>query len=339
MGSKTDRKSHFAVASIDVAGGRLLSKPEFQGLAEVPPEIEWFANLNNQNTQRAYRNDVGAFMRFVGIKLPEEFRAVTRAHVIAWRKTLEDRNLAPATIRRKLSALSDLYNYLCDSNAVLSNPVNGVERPIQGANEGKTPALSDEQATAILNAPSPRSLKGRRDRAILAVFLFHAIRRAELCDLRVKDYAERRGVKHLCVHGKGGKIRYIPVHPRTTQLIEEYLDAAGHRDDSAGSLFRSVAPNQKICAKRLSAGSVYRNVVMHYCKRLGIAMEGLGPHALRATSATSALLNGADIAEVQEWLGHSCIATTRLYDRRKMRAEDSPTFKVRYSGPRGPSDT
>ena len=69
---------------------------------------------------------------------------------------------------------------------------------------------------------------------------------------------------------------------------------------------------------------------MHYCKRLGIAAKGLGPHALRATSATSALLNGSDIAEVQEWLGHANIATTRLYDRRQSRPEESPTFKVEY---------
>jgi len=71
-------------------------------------------------------------------------------------------------------------------------------------------------------------------------------------------------------------------------------------------------------------------VVMHYCRRLGISMELLGPHALRATSATNALSHGSDIAEVQEWLGHSSIATTRLYDKRKMRPEDSPTFRVKY---------
>jgi len=243
---------------------------------------------------------------------------------------LEHRKLAPATVRRKLSALADLYNYLCDRNAVPHNPVNGVERPKEGANEGKTPALSDAQASALLDAPPLNTLKGKRDRAILAVFLFHAVRRAELCSLRIKDYSERRGVKHLCIHGKGSKIRYIPVHPRAVQLLEEYFDDAGHRGDTGGALFRSVAANRRDQTKRLSAGSVYRNVVMHYCKRLGIAAEGLGPHALRATSATNALSNGSDIAEVQEWLGHSSISTTRLYDKRKMKPEDSPTFKVKY---------
>ena len=59
-------------------------------------------------------------------------------------------------------------------------------------------------------------------------------------------------------------------------------------------------------------------------------IEGLCTHALRATAATNALDNDADIAKVQEWLGHSNISTTRLYDRRKTRPEESPTFKVTY---------
>jgi integrase/recombinase XerD len=56
----------------------------------------------------------------------------------------------------------------------------------------------------------------------------------------------------------------------------------------------------------------------------------LFPHALRATAATNALDHDADIAKVREWLGHANIATTRIYDRRKMKPEDSPTFKVAY---------
>jgi integrase len=64
---------------------------------------------------------------------------------------------------------------------------------------------------------------------------------------------------------------------------------------------------------------------------VGLKVEdGFGVHSLRATAATNALDHEADIAKVQEWLGHANIATTRLYDRRKTRHEDSPTFKVEY---------
>ncbi|ARV20633.1 Tyrosine recombinase XerD [Curvibacter sp. AEP1-3] len=74
---------------------------------------------------------------------------------------------------------------------------------------------------------------------------------------------------------------------------------------------------------------VYK-LLREYAALAKIDIEGLGPHSLRATAATNALDHEADIAKVQEWLGHANIATTRIYDRRRMRPEDSPTFKVSY---------
>ena len=188
--------------------GQFLTRAEFHRLSDIPPETEWFANLDNENTRRAYRQDVGDFIRFAAIERPEELRRVTRAHVLQWRKSLEDRSLSAGSIRRKLSALSALFDHLCERNAIQHNPVQGVKRPNEGANEGKTPAISDTQARQLLGAPRADTLKGKRDRAILAVLLFHALRRAEVSALRVEDYAPRRGIMTLCVHGKGGKIRY-----------------------------------------------------------------------------------------------------------------------------------
>src|SRR5262249_58515771 len=92
----------------------MLTPGQFEGLAEVPPEIEWFANLTNANTRRAYEQDITDFMAFAGLRRPEQFRGVTRAHVIAWRDQLVAQELANETIRRKLAALSSLYAYLCD---------------------------------------------------------------------------------------------------------------------------------------------------------------------------------------------------------------------------------
>jgi integrase-like protein/integrase family protein with SAM-like domain len=200
-----------------VRGGdrRGLTAAEFQGLSVVPAEAEWFANIDNPRTRRAYRIDIHEFMEFVGIKTPEAFRTLTRAHVLAWRKDLEGRELGGATIRRKLAALSSLFEHLCDANAVTHNPVKGVKRPKVESYEGKTPALGDGQARALLDAPGSETLKGRRDRAILSVLLYHGLRREELCTLKVRDIHPRRGVLHLRVHGKGGKVRYLPLHPGT----------------------------------------------------------------------------------------------------------------------------
>lgn len=309
-----------------------LTQAEFSRLADVPPEAQWFANLDNAQTRRAYQNDIDAFMRFTGIVQPEEFRAVTRAHILAWRAALESQSLAGATIRRKLAALASLYDYLCESNAVTHNPVKGVKRPRVETNEGKTPALGDAQARLLLDAPPADTLKGKRDRAILSVLLYHALRREELSKLLVKDFnQDRRGVQHLRVQGKGGKLRYIPTHPNSLRLISEYLAAAGHDQDLDGPLFRPMI-NQLAghTATALTPGGVYSAVVVRYMKQVGITGENMGPHALRATAATSALEHNADIAKVQEWLGHASISTTRVYDRRGSKPEDSPTFRVVY---------
>ena len=309
----------------------ILTRKEYQELADVPPEVEWFANIDNARTRRAYQIDLREFMLFVGIRHPAEFRTVTRAHVIAWRKHLESRSLGGATIRRKLAALSSLFEYLCDHNAITHNPVKGVKRPKVESYEGKTPALGDHQARELLDAPNPETVKGKRDRALLSTFLYHGLRREELCNLKVRDITQRRGVAHLRVHGKGNKLRYIPLHPGTAELTTEYLELAGHGADPLAPLFRPVRNNiNGKLDEPMSTDGVYK-VVRYYARKVGVGdIERLGAHALRATAATNALDHEADIAKVQEWLGHANIATTRLYDRRKHRPEDSPTFKVAY---------
>ena len=317
-----------ADALVPFSADRRLTAAGFRGLADVPPEIEWFANLGNKATRRAYENALQDFIRFTGIARPDEFRSVTRAHVIAWRDELVTRALSGMTVRHRLAALSSLFEYLCEKNAVTHNPVKGVKRPPVESYEGKTSALGDHQARALLDAPDSASLKGKRDRAMLATLLYHALRRDELCRLKVKDFKhERRGVPHLKVSGKGGKTRYVPLHPAVSGLIGDYLEGAGHGTEDGGALFR---PLHHSCAEganqAITPDGLYK-IVRGYSGALGFE---IGAHALRATAATNALDHQADIAKVQEWLGHANIATTRIYDHRKTRPEDSPTFKVAY---------
>jgi len=306
---------------------RPLTAPEFHQLAQVPPAAEWFANIDNANTRRAYRNDLKEFMAFVGITSPDELRLVARAHVLAWRKDLELRKLAGSTLRRKLAALSSLFEYLSDANAVTHNPVKGVRRPKVESYEGKTPALGDAQARHLLKLPAGDDLKAVRDRALLSLLLYHGLRREELSQLTVHDVHLRRGVPHLRVHGKGSKVRHIPLHLGTQELLTDYLEASGHALEKSGALFRPIRNNRTGELDRTLSGDGIYKLVRSYAKKLGVA---IGAHALRATAATNALEHEADIAKVQEWLGHANIATTRLYDRRKSRPEDSPTFKVSY---------
>lgn len=335
MNLQTDSHEEDKALPLVAVGGRELADPSFYRLADVPPELEWFANIANAHTRRAYRNDVAGFMTFFGMKDHEQFRTVTRAHLLAWRGDLEGRGHSGATIRRKLAALASLFDHLCESNAVTHNPVRGVKRPKAETAEGKTPALADGQARRLLEAPPADSLKGKRDRAILAVLLYHGLRREELCKLKVRDLQSRQGITHLRVHGKGGKLRFVPAHPAALARINDYLEAAGHGGEAAGALFRPMK-NPRGQGNRLdvaiSPGKVDACVVRFYCRQLGIGENGagFGPHAMRATAATHALDHGADITKVQEWLGHADISTTRGYDRRRTRPEDSPTFRMAY---------
>jgi integrase len=175
-------------------------------------------------------------------------------------------------------------------------------------------------------------VKAKRDRAILSTLLYHALRREELCKLKVSDFKHaRRGVPHLKIEGKGEKTRYVPIHAATNALIHDYLEAAGHSADDHGALFRPVKNNRgktRTLATALTPDAIYK-LVIAYSSQLGLD-KPIGAHALRATAATNALDHQSDIAKVQEWLGHANIATTRIYDHRKSRPEDSPTFKVAY---------
>src|SRR5215813_3300149 len=137
---------------------RALTPAEFYRLAEVPPEQEWFGNLRNRHTRKAYANDIKEFMTFAGLREAQALRTVTRAHVIAWRDRLEKQQCAGATLRRKLAALSSLFKYLCEQNAVFSNPVDGVARPKANNYRGKSPVISDAQVVALLAAPSTKTL-------------------------------------------------------------------------------------------------------------------------------------------------------------------------------------
>jgi integrase/recombinase XerD len=138
--------------------GQWLTTDQYKALADVPPEVEWLANITNAKTRRFYKNDVSEFL---SLHRSERFalRTVARSHVIAWRKDMERAVLA-GYIRRKLSALSSLFDYLCERNAVLGNPVDGVKRPASNNNEGSTPALGDAQARRLLGCPCPGHAQG-----------------------------------------------------------------------------------------------------------------------------------------------------------------------------------
>ena len=104
---------------------------------------------------------------------------------------------------------------------------------------------------------------------------------------------------------------------------------AGHGKEADAPLFQPLRGRGAGSGKAITGDGVYK-CVRDYARRAGIAVDGLGVHGLRATAATNALEHQAEITKVQFWLGHTNISTTRLYDRRQQRPEESPTYKVQY---------
>lgn len=209
-----------------------------------------------------------------------------------------------------------------------SNLVHGVKRPKIETNEGKTPALGAHQAKALLKATDPGTLKGPRDRAILAVLPYHGLRRDEAAQLMADDIQKRRGIRYLQIHGKGGKLRYVPLHPVAAERIHAYLEASSHHlTQTPAPLFKPLRGPQT--GVGITANGIY-TLVGRYAKLTGIELARLGVHSLRATATTNVLEHEADITKVQAWLGHTHINTTRIYDRRQQQPENSPIFKVRY---------
>jgi site-specific recombinase XerD len=181
------------------------------------------------------------------------------------------------------------------------------------SHEGKTPALGDHQAKALLKVPHETTLKGLRERAVLAVLLYRGLRREEAALLQVSDTQDRRGIQHLKVFGTGGKVLSLPLHPVAAGRIHQYLESSWHHlADRKVPLF--IPLRGKLTGAGIMANGIYK-VVAAYAKKAGIEVDGQGVHGLRATAATNALEHEADIAKVQAWLDHANISTTKIYDR------------------------
>ena len=304
-------------------------------LAAMPPGEEWFAGIESGHNRRGYLRDVGEFMDHAGLAEPERLRDAAPEQVEAWREALLARGLRPATVRRKLSALSSLFDDLLARGAAAANPVRGVGRPADEEGGTAAPVLTGEQARRLLDAPPAGTIKGLRDRAILAVMLCQGLTREELCGLRVDDLVLMDGQPCLKVAGNRGRMRIAALHPEAEQRIGDYLGRAGHGLDPSGPLFRPAARNRAGGARALDPGSVYSNVVRCHADRAGLTreVEGLCAHSLRATAAATALREGARPEAVRDWLGHVSLAATVRYYRPPASDRIAPALRISYPGP------
>lgn len=310
--------------------------PKVAALDLIPEYQVWLDSLKSKNTRRSYLLDVTHFCASLGIENHEQLYRADHKAVIYWEKRMREVDqLEASTIRRRLSALSSLFTHLVQhAPGVLRNPVREIKRPEIDRSEGKTLAFSQKQARKILDAPSDETVMGLRDRAILSVGFQVGLRREEIAALPVGALHLNCGVDALWVKRKRKRNRQsVTIHPQTAQRIRDYLTLAGHGGDPESPLFRPVRSNGRargagLC-RSLHPDGVDR-ILRKYTRQVLGLVRGYSAHSMRATFATVALTNGADIEEVQHALGHVDISTTKLYDRRRHNPEKAAAYFANY---------
>ncbi len=110
-------------------------------LVEIPEESVWLANFISEQTQKTYKNAVSAFIQYSGIQHLEELRNINQANILSWRDSLIKSGASNRTVNNRMSALSSLFNHLCEKQLVATNPVKGLKRPKVNQKTVKTPAL------------------------------------------------------------------------------------------------------------------------------------------------------------------------------------------------------
>jgi integrase len=169
--------------------------------------------------------------------------------------------------------------------------------------------LSLRQAQALLSAPDITTVRGLRDRAILAVLLGCGLRRSEVAALTFTHLQQRDG--RWCIVdlvGKHGRVRAAPMPTWVKVAIDGWTAAA---DVAVGYVFRSVNRGDRVTTSDGLGEKVVWQLIKPYAKVAGV--PGIAPHDLRRTCAKLCRAGGGEIEQIQLLLGHASVQTTERY--------------------------
>jgi site-specific recombinase XerD len=183
--------------------------------------------------------------------------------------------------------------------------------------------LTAEEARTLWQLPDPDTLKGKRDRAILALLLGCGLRRRELTELTI-DHFQRREDHWAIVDliGKGGHVRTIPVPSWVKRTVDDWLAAS---NVVHGRLFRCVCRTGTVWGTEMTEKVVW-HVVKQYAGRVGILK--LAPHDLRRSCARLCHSAGGELEQIQFLLGHVSVQTTEKYLGCKQRLREAVNDKI-----------
>ena len=276
-----------------------------------PGDLQYIVRLvtdsvTSPHSRRAYGQALNEFLLWYDA---QGRHGLNKAAVNAFRAELLAAGKSPASINLTLSAIRKLATEAADNGYLDPMAAEGIRRVkgVKAAGVKLGNWLTREQAQTLIQTPDPSTLKGLRDRAILAIMLGGGLRRSEIAKLKVDDIQQREGRwVILDLVGKGNRVRTVPIPAWVKLTIDYWLDAAGIRGDR---LFRPVNKSGRLYGDELTPQAIY-NVVAHYSELAGFVVAA---HDLRRTFARLAHHGGAALDQIQLTLGHASIQTTERY--------------------------
>ncbi|NDC63077.1 MAG: tyrosine recombinase XerD [Planctomycetia bacterium] len=255
------------------------------------------------NTLQAYERDLRDFTRWLAGRDPVR---LTVADLGDYFSDLARRGLARASVARQAATVRVFYAFLQLEGVVAESPAELIS---SGRRDDVIPGtLSPEQVDRLLENPDPRTVEGRRDRALLELLYATGCRASEVSSLRTTDV--HLDESFCTCRGKGNKERVVPLGRRAIDAVRTWLD--GPRQAFAGQV--SPAPAWVLLSSRGNRLSRMRiwEIVRRHAEEAGVPAD-IGPHTLRHSFATHLVAGGVDLRHVQEMLGHASIATTQRY--------------------------
>ena len=255
-------------------------------------------------TLDGYLRDVARLTAYAGsggIESPAEVTyEVLRDHVAG----LTEAGYARATVARAISSMRGYFRFLMEEGMIELDPSEQLESPRAG--RPLPSVLTVLEIESLLGSIDIEDAASFRDRAIFEVLYGCGLRVSELCGLKTRDLDLKEGL--VRVLGKGSKERLVPVGVDARVAVRRYLRELRLRLDRGNSEGRLFLNRR---GRRLSRMGVWK-ILRRHVERAGIAKR-VTPHTLRHSFATHLLEGGADLASVQEMLGHADISTTDIY--------------------------
>jgi integrase/recombinase XerD len=255
-------------------------------------------------THEAYRRDLERFALFSLAKGTTGPAYATPRLLRDYIYHLKDLGLAPASIRRNVSAVRVYFRFLLGEGYLESDPSDRLETPKRW--QTLPDVLTVEEVERLLAAPTLDDALAFRDRALLELGYGAGLRVSELTGLTARDALLDEGV--VRVFGKGGKERLVPIGRGAIGAVAVYIRELRPRLDRGAGLGILLLNANGAPLTRMGAWKILRKYVM----RAGISKR-VTPHTLRHSFATHLLEGGADLRAVQEMLGHADISTTQIY--------------------------